>query len=103
MASKVSCAVLESSGSEVEAYISSKALRHQLHAARWGDWRCPPDGRPCRSCVQRQGAAPIIVRGVEAEKATARKGVASAWGALCKNRFSQPSGVDFTPGVADSM
>src|SRR5262249_40114494 len=49
------------------------------------------------------GALPCSTRGMFDVIETARKSDFCGSDLLCKYRLSQPSVVDFTPGVADSM
>src|SRR4029077_20679346 len=80
------------------SYMASKVLLATL-----GFGPRPPTVKPRMSPIATAGTDPASVRGSAPPMATARNGEASGSATPAMARFSQPSSVDFTPGVPDSI
>src|SRR3954468_3930757 len=97
-ASKVSLPVLCRTVSTEPAYIDSKLPETELATGAR-----PPTPKLLTLLIATAGARPASVRGREEPSATARNGEALSFFSVEIARFSQPSSVDFTPGMPDSI
>src|SRR6202522_1984588 len=64
----------------------------------------PPTEKSLMLFMAMAGSSPLKMRGTDGPIAIAWNGVfCPGCGKLCSDRLSQPSSVDFTPGVPDSI